>query len=63
MHELALTVSNIDAFVEGIRRRGFETQTDYIWSSSTRGRSFIFYDPEGNMIQMWEEGANLAFPT
>jgi catechol 2,3-dioxygenase-like lactoylglutathione lyase family enzyme len=63
VHELALTVKDIDGFFDKVRAHGFETQTDYVWSSSTRGRSFIFYDPEGNMIQMWEEGSNLAFPT
>ena len=62
IHELALAVKDIDVFFKKIRDAGYDTQTDYIWSTSTRGRSFIFYDHEGNMIQIWQDGDNLAFP-
>ncbi len=54
IHELALAVDDIDAFFEKVRAAGFRTQTDYVWSCASMGRSFIFYDGEGNMIQMWE---------
>lgn len=54
IHELALVVDDIDAFFEKIRAAGYQTQTDYVWSCASMGRSFIFYDHEGNMIQMWE---------
>jgi catechol 2,3-dioxygenase-like lactoylglutathione lyase family enzyme len=54
IHELALVVEDIDAFFEKVRVAGYKTQTDYVWSCANMGRSFIFYDHEGNMIQMWE---------
>ena len=54
IHELGLVIENIDAFFEKVRAAGYQTQTDYVWSCANMGRSFIFYDHEGNMIQMWE---------
>lgn len=57
IHELALAVDDIDAFFEKVRRAGHRLQTDYVWSCANLGRSFIFYDPEGNMIQIWEAAA------
>ena len=42
---------------ERIRAAGYETQTDYIWPVGDFGRSFIFYDDEGNMIQFWAHTA------
>lgn len=57
IHELGLTVDDIDAFFEKVRAAGYRTQTDYVWSSATAGRSFIFYDDQGNMIQLWEQAA------
>jgi catechol 2,3-dioxygenase-like lactoylglutathione lyase family enzyme len=53
IHELALLVEDIDAMFEKVRAAGYETVTDYVWSSGGFGRSFIFYDAEGNMIQLW----------
>lgn len=57
IHELALAVSDIDVFFDKVRRAGHRLQTDYVWSCANLGRSFIFYDPEGNMIQIWEPTA------
>ena len=65
IRELGLVVENIDAMFEKVRAAGLRTQTDYIWSTAHRpvapgdipppdGRSFIFFDPEGNMIQLWQ---------
>jgi catechol 2,3-dioxygenase-like lactoylglutathione lyase family enzyme len=54
IHELGLVIEGIDAFFEKVRAAGYRTQTDYVWSCGNMGRSFIFYDDEGNMIQMWE---------
>ena len=54
IREIAIVVDGIDAFFDKVRAAGYRTQTDYIWSCATMGRSFIFYDKEGNMIQMWE---------
>jgi catechol 2,3-dioxygenase-like lactoylglutathione lyase family enzyme len=59
IHELALAIDGIDAFFEKIRAAGYQTQTDYVWSCASMGRSFIFYDHEGNMIQMWEPAASV----
>ncbi|MFD9514431.1 hypothetical protein [Streptomyces mirabilis] len=40
-----------------MRRRGpgCETQTDYIWSPLPGIRSFLFYDPDGALIQAVED--------
>ena len=54
IRELGLEVTNIDGWFSKVRGAGYETQTDYVWSSANLGRSFIFYDAEGNMIQLWE---------
>jgi len=65
IRELGLVVDNIDEMFEKVRAAGLRTQTDYIWATAHRpaapgdvpppdGRSFIFYDYEGNMIQLWQ---------
>lgn len=54
IHELGLLVKDIDAWFAKIRKAGYRTQTEYVWQSANIGRSFIFYDHEGNMIQLWE---------
>jgi catechol 2,3-dioxygenase-like lactoylglutathione lyase family enzyme len=53
IHELALQVDDIDAMFKTVRAAGYETVTDYVWSAGDFGRSFIFYDAERNMIQLW----------
>lgn len=55
-HELGLAVDDIDAFFTKVRAAGYETQTDYVWTCANIGRSFIFYDQDGNMIQIWQHG-------
>lgn len=59
IHELGLLVSDIDGWFEKVRAAGYRTQTDYVWQCASMGRSFLFYDQDGNMIQMWE---NLGQP-
>jgi len=65
IRELGLVVDDIDAMFAKVRAAGLHTQTDYIWSTAHRpvapgeptppdGRSFIFLDYEGNMIQLWQ---------
>lgn len=54
IHELGLLVKDIDSWFERIRAAGYETQTDHVWSCGTMGRSFLFYDQDGNLIQLWE---------
>lgn len=57
IHELGLVVDDIDGWFERIRAAGYATQTDYVWPVGDFGRSFIFYDAEGNMIQFWAHTA------
>ncbi|MFD2136752.1 VOC family protein [Novosphingobium resinovorum] len=58
IHELGLLVTDIDGWFEKVRA-GYRTQTDYVWQCASMGRSFLFYDQDGNMIQLWE---NLGEP-
>jgi len=53
--EIAFGVTNIDEWFEKIKTAGYETQTNYIWEYGGIGRSFLFFDPDGNMLQMNEE--------
>lgn len=53
-HELGLLVDDIDYWFTRIKESGYETQTDYVWDCASIGRSFLFYDMDGNMIQMWQ---------
>jgi catechol 2,3-dioxygenase-like lactoylglutathione lyase family enzyme len=60
IHELGLAVDNIDAMFDRVKAAGYKTATDYVWSSGTLGRSFIFFDNEGNMIQLWQAAEQAA---
>ena len=59
-HELGLVCDDIDAFFTKVRAAGYETQTEYIWQCANIGRSFLFYDADGNMIQIWEHAKSEA---
>lgn len=61
IHELGLLVDDIDAWFERIKAAGYRTQTDYVWSCASLGRSFLFYDQDGNMIQLWEAADNVTW--
>ena len=50
--ELAFDVDDIDAFFDKVTAAGIETQTDYVWSPDPRVKSFLFYDPDGALIQI-----------
>jgi catechol 2,3-dioxygenase-like lactoylglutathione lyase family enzyme len=53
--EIAFSVKNIDAWFEKIKAAGYEPQTNYIWGvSATKAKSFLFYDPDGSMLQFYE---------
>ncbi|MGE0861139.1 MAG: VOC family protein [Gammaproteobacteria bacterium] len=54
IHELGLVVEDIDGWFAKVRAAGYETQTEYVWTCANIGRSFLFYDADGNMIQLWE---------
>jgi catechol 2,3-dioxygenase-like lactoylglutathione lyase family enzyme len=53
MHELAFEVDDLDAWFDKIRAAGFKPTTEYVWGAGT-GRTFLFPDPEGNLIQLWQ---------
>lgn len=61
IHELGLLVDDIDGWFDKVRAAGYETQTDYVWQCADIGRSFLFYDEDGNMIQMWEQAGGAAW--
>jgi catechol 2,3-dioxygenase-like lactoylglutathione lyase family enzyme len=54
IHELGLLVEDLDGWYAKIKAAGYRMQTDYVWSCASLGRSFLFFDQDGNMIQMWE---------
>jgi catechol 2,3-dioxygenase-like lactoylglutathione lyase family enzyme len=56
IHELGLVTDDVDGMFRKVRALGYKTQTEYVWDSSTFGRTFLFYDKDGNMIQLWEHG-------
>jgi catechol 2,3-dioxygenase-like lactoylglutathione lyase family enzyme len=58
IHELGLVLEGIDEFFAKVRAAGYKTQTEYVWPCATMGKTFIFYDKEGNMIQIWEHSAD-----
>lgn len=58
--ELGLVVDDIEHWFDKIREAGYRTQTEYIWPCANVGRSFIFYDDEGNLIQMWQQNPETA---
>ena len=62
-HELGLVVSDIDGWFEKVRAAGYETQTEYVWPCANIGRSFLFYDTDGNMIQLWEHTGSPTWQT
>lgn len=55
IHELGFQVEDIEAWFARIRAAGYETQTDYIWPWAVTGKSFLFYDGDGNLIQFCEQ--------
>lgn len=52
--ELAFEITGIEDWLKKVKAAGYQTQTDYIWSAAKRVKSFLFYDPDGNMVQMVE---------
>lgn len=55
IHELGFQVENIEDWFARIRAAGYETQTDYVWPWAVTGKSFLFYDGDGNLIQFCEQ--------
>ncbi|WP_175777274.1 VOC family protein [Burkholderia anthina] len=50
-HEVAFQVENIEFWFDKIKSAGYEPNTNYIWPWAGTGKSFLFYDQDGNMIQ------------
>ncbi|MSR15547.1 MAG: VOC family protein [Gammaproteobacteria bacterium] len=63
IHELGLQVENIDGWFDKIKGAGYQMQTDYVWACASIGRSFLFYDADGNMIQLWEHMSSPTWET
>lgn len=61
IHELGLLVENIDSWYDRIKAAGYRMQTDYVWPCADIGRSFLFYDQDGNMIQIWEQTGEVGW--
>jgi catechol 2,3-dioxygenase-like lactoylglutathione lyase family enzyme len=52
--ELAFEVDDIDAWFEKITSAGHEPTSKQVWTIVGKGRSFLFPDPDGNLIQLWQ---------
>ncbi len=52
IREIALTVTDIDGWFEKIQAAGYEVQTPYVWTLGNGTKSFLFYDDDGNQIQL-----------
>ncbi len=55
IHELGFQVEDIDGWFDKIRAAGYRTQTDYVWPWAVTGKSFLFYDQDGNLIQFCQQ--------
>lgn len=55
IHELALEVSGIDGWFEKVTGAGYEAHgVKEVWDVGRQGRTFLFSDPDGNLVQLWE---------
>lgn len=60
LSELGFQVTDLDDWFKKVRDAGYETQTDHIWTAPGFIRSFLFYDPDGVMVQLSEPIAPLS---
>jgi catechol 2,3-dioxygenase-like lactoylglutathione lyase family enzyme len=54
IREIAFQVEGIDDWFARVKKAGFKTQTDYVWNVNETARSFLFYDDDHHLIQLWE---------
>ena len=54
LREVCLHVEGIDNYFERVKAAGYRVQTNYVWPVSPTARTFIFYDHDGNLIQLWD---------
>ena len=54
IREIAFHVDQIDQWFDKVKKAGYRTQTEYGWSANETGRTFLFYDDDHHLIQLWE---------
>ncbi len=54
IREVCFHVQNIDGWFEKVKAQGYRLQTDYVWQARETSRTFMFYDDDGHLIQLWE---------
>jgi catechol 2,3-dioxygenase-like lactoylglutathione lyase family enzyme len=63
IHEVAFLVDDAQMWFERVRAAGYKTQTDYVWPWTSSGMSFLFYDADGNLIQLNQQGWGVGTPS
>lgn len=63
IRELGLEVTNIDQWFDKIKAAGYETQTEYVWNAGPFGRTFLFFDQDHNLIQLFERSLDVQLET
>jgi catechol 2,3-dioxygenase-like lactoylglutathione lyase family enzyme len=58
IHEVCFYVENIDEWFKKVKNHGYRVQTEYVWPVSANARTFLFYDDDGHLIQLWETSDN-----
>jgi catechol 2,3-dioxygenase-like lactoylglutathione lyase family enzyme len=51
--EVGFWVDDVDYWWDRVRAAGYKTQTDYVWSMG-EARTFLFYDDDHHLIQLWQ---------
>lgn len=59
--ELGFMVDGLDAWYKKIVDAGYKTQSEP-WPGGISGRTFVFFDKEGNIIQLWEDTTKPDIP-
>ncbi|WP_280424723.1 VOC family protein [Nocardia carnea] len=60
IREIAIAVTDIDTWFRKAREAGLETNTEEVWEFRGVMKSFLFYDHDGNLIQLVEELSSLV---
>lgn len=53
--ELCMAVDDIDAWYKKITGAGYQAQSEPWVATPSGSRTFVFYDKEGNIIQLWQD--------
>ncbi len=62
VHELGIMVDDINYWFDKVTAAGYKTTTAEPWWAGS-GYSFLFFDPEGNLIQISERGTGPQWQT